>query len=170
MKALLDANLVSLNHLADVLRKIDFADYQQKLAVLNNSSIGMHFRHVLEFYDLLLQSESELCYDDRPRRYSIENNTEEALDFLVSIKTRLEGLHEDRNLILSAGYDAYADTKTQVKSTLSRELAYNLEHCIHHMALIRIGLQQLDANWDLPDSFGIAPSTLRAMRLSSTGS
>ena len=169
MKTLINANQISLNHLADVLRKIDFADYQQKLPVLNNSSIGMHFRHVLEFYDLLLQSESELCYDDRPRRYSIENNTGQALAFLESIKTNLEELQEDRNLVLSAGYDADTDTKTQVKTTLSRELAYNLEHCIHHMALIRIGLQHLDSNWDLPDSFGIAPSTLRAMRLSSTG-
>lgn len=169
MKALLNANLVSLNHLSDVLHRIDFTDYQRKLTILNNSSIGMHFRHVLEFYDLLLRSESELCYDDRPRRYAIENNTAEALAFLEVIKARLKNLDKDRDLVLSAGYDADNDSKTHVKSTLSRELAYNLEHCIHHMALIRIGLQNIDPQWVLPETFGIAPSTLRAMRLSSTG-
>lgn len=169
MKELLTANLYSLNQLADVLRRIDHADYQRKLPVLSQSSIGMHFRHVLEFYDLLLHCGDVVCYDDRPRRYAIESSAEEALRFLLRLEEALAELKEDRPLVLSAGYDSLSDAKTKVQSTLSRELAYNLEHCIHHMALIRIGLQNLEIKWELPESFGIAPSTLRAMRLSSPG-
>lgn len=169
MKELLNANLYSLNQLEDVLQKIDNDDYQRKLPVLSGSSIGMHFRHVLEFYDLLLQCGDQLCYDDRPRRYAIENNTAEALGFLQNLKLALKSIEIDRPLILSAGYDAHSDVKTEVKSTFSRELAYNLEHCIHHMALIRIGVIYLNTEWELPETFGIAPSTLRAMKVASSG-
>ena len=102
-----------------------------------------------------------------PRRYNIENDATEALSFIEGLVQGLECLEVDRPLILNAGYDPESDDKTSVRSTLSRELAYNLEHCIHHMALIRIGLYDLNPNWELPETFGIAPSTLRAMRLSS---
>ena len=169
MKELLKANLFSLDQLMDILRRIDSSDYSRKLPMLSNSSIGMHFRHVLEFYDLLLNCENELSYDDRPRRYNLENEAEDALDFLENLKKELCGLDEDRRIVLKAAYDSQSTKETVVNSSLSRELAYNLEHCIHHMALIRIGLKVIDPNWDLPESFGIAPSTLRAMRLSSVG-
>jgi hypothetical protein len=40
------------------------------------------------------------------------------------------------------------------------EIAYNLEHTIHHMALIRVGLHEL-GDITLDDSYGVAPSTLK---------
>ena len=48
------------------------------------------------------------------------------------------------------------------KSTTNyyREIAYNLEHTIHHMALIRVGLREL-GDIAVDDSYGVASSTLK---------
>ena len=45
-------------------------------------------------------------------------------------------------------------------SNYYREVMYNLEHAIHHHALIKIGIQQFTAI-ELPESFGVAPSTMQ---------
>ena len=47
-----------------------------------------------------------------------------------------------------------------VTSSYYRELIYNLEHAIHHMAYIRIGVECL-GTIILPKEFGIAPATNR---------
>lgn len=165
MKELVEANLFSLKQLYNVLQQVEPDQYAEKLAVLSNASIGMHFRHVLEFYDLLLNCNDELCYDDRPRKLAIETDISAAQEMLNSIIRRVNTLENDRLIKLWAGYDLYSDKRSAVDSTLMRELSYNLEHCIHHMALIRVGLNQLALDGILPESFGVAPSTIRAMGL-----
>jgi hypothetical protein len=46
-------------------------------------------------------------------------------------------------------------------TSLFRELAYTVEHGIHHQALIRIGVHQIDRDELLDEKFGIAPATIR---------
>jgi hypothetical protein len=41
-----------------------------------------------------------------------------------------------------------------------REIVYNLEHTIHHMALIRVGLKEL-ASIELPENYGVASATVK---------
>jgi hypothetical protein len=45
-------------------------------------------------------------------------------------------------------------------STLSRELAFAVHHCIHHNALMKILLQLHFPEVQVPTSFGMAPSTI----------
>jgi hypothetical protein len=51
-----------------------------------------------------------------------------------------------------------------VSTNYYREVIYNLEHTIHHMALIRVGINEL-GNIDLPKDFGVAPSTIKYKQL-----
>jgi hypothetical protein len=41
-----------------------------------------------------------------------------------------------------------------------REMAYNLEHTIHHMALIRTGINDV-SRISVPENFGVAISTMK---------
>jgi hypothetical protein len=40
-------------------------------------------------------------------------------------------------------------------------LVYNIEHAVHHMAIMKIGIREVADYINLPDNFGIAVSTLR---------
>lgn len=166
MKDLIEANLYSLNQLEELLQQMEPEEYSRKLSLLSDASIGMHTRHVLEFYDLLLKSTGEVSYDDRPRRLDLQEDVDMALAFIAGLKRRIPLVDNDIELTFKAGYDPESEKSTEVPSIFSRELAFNLEHCIHHMALIKVGLKELESNCKLPESFGVAPSTLRAMRLS----
>ncbi|MDH3651116.1 MAG: hypothetical protein OEQ53_15620, partial [Saprospiraceae bacterium] len=47
-----------------------------------------------------------------------------------------------------------------VPSNVARELLYNLEHLIHHLAIIRIAMREVEPDVELGAHFGVAPSTL----------
>ena len=47
-----------------------------------------------------------------------------------------------------------------IPSNYYREIAYNLEHTIHHMALIRVGVNEV-STIELPQEFGVAYSTIK---------
>ena len=83
--------------------------------------------------------------------------------FISAVETlidTLETLDNDRlRLPLSIATDE-ADGGV-MPSSLARELQYNLEHTIHHAALIKIGVLSLVPDAVLPDTFGVAPSTVR---------
>ena len=53
------------------------------------------------------------------------------------------------------------ESTESIPSTVARELSYNIEHCIHHLALIKIGLKILKPEMVLPSTFGVAASTIR---------
>ena len=67
----------------------------------------------------------------------------------------------DYNLILEGNYRLEGESQFQIRSNYHRELAYNVEHAIHHMALIKIGVKENAPYVQLPDDFGIASSTIR---------
>lgn len=47
----------------------------------------------------------------------------------------------------------------RIQSNYYRELLYNLEHCIHHQALIKVAVLQFE-NVLLNENFGVARSTI----------
>ncbi|WP_339700647.1 DinB family protein [Algoriphagus aquimarinus] len=145
-----------LGELSDFLVQLkpeDFADFSP---VLKTSSIGQHVRHILELYDCLLsQYESGIvCYDDRKRDKRLETDMDSALAKIKEIRENLK--LEDKEIILKMAVGTDFET---IRSSYNRELCYNLEHCIHHQALIKIACNQLDY-LSLPSSFGVAKSTI----------
>ena len=78
---------------------------------------------------------------------------------ILQQKTVPDILRNLENLILETVYDN--SVVHRVESTLDRELIYNIEHAIHHMAMIKIGLKVLAPELHLPENFGVAPSTIR---------
>ena len=48
----------------------------------------------------------------------------------------------------------------EIDTNFYREALYNIEHTIHHMALIRVGIKEV-SSITLPEYFGVAPSTIQ---------
>jgi hypothetical protein len=146
--------------LSESLKQISDAEYSQPSKILFNATIGQHVRHVIELFLCLEKGYNEgiVNYEKRKRDYRIETERQFAIDLLKDIYHRLERPNID--IILEA--EDYTDTAevVSVPSNYYRELAYNLEHTIHHMALIRVGINEV-STITLPDEFGVAYSTIK---------
>jgi hypothetical protein len=151
----------TLHQLIDLLGQLDPGTYAQPLALLSGSSLGGHVRHITEFYLCLFQGlqNSQVDYDARQRNLLLETNNLFAIQTLEEIVSQVERVAEDKIIHLKATYSA--NQSLLVQTTLYRELIYNLEHCIHHLATIRIGVNALAKKYTIPQNFGVAPSTIQ---------
>ncbi|MBO9562519.1 MAG: hypothetical protein J7621_07090 [Niastella sp.] len=149
-----------LYQLQEVLEKLTNEQYAQKVPLLSNASIGQHTRHIIEFFQELDKGYKTgyVNYDARKRDYEIETHRIRAIEKLMEICRFIQEI--DKPLILVAAYGANDASLTQVTTTYLRELMYTLEHTIHHMALLRIGIQSV-STVELPEDFGVAGSTIK---------
>lgn len=163
---LIEATISKLSNVQFYLRNLDKQQYGEPLELLSFASIGEHTRHILEFYQCLLEqcSAGTINYDQRKRDRSIQEDPREALYALNAIMGHLQTINVDQQLRLEICYDADQEVLNIVDTSLERELVYNLEHVIHHLAIIKIGLTIITPGISLPNDFGIAPSTMRYKR------
>ena len=146
--------------LTETLNQLSGGEYVQPSKILFNASIGQHVRHIIELF-LCLEKGYEngvVNYEKRKRDYQIETNKDLANQLLKDIYHRLEKPNTD--LVMEA--EDYENTAgiVAIPSNYYREIAYNLEHTIHHMALIRVGVNEV-STIELPQEFGVAYSTIK---------
>lgn len=142
-----------------IAEQMNNVEYSEKLEILNQSSVGQHIRHVLEFYICLaegLQS-GVVDYDKRKRNLELETN----LDFALSTLDKLSEIfcckdYEDTSLLHEV---EYLGKKISTHSSVSRELIYLIEHSIHHYAIIGIAVRNHLKHIAVPENFGVAYST-----------
>jgi len=146
--------------LRDALHGITAEQYTTKNSLLSNASVGQHVRHIVELFQQMVTGygTGEINYENRQRNFLIETDISFALAQLDAVAAALS--LPNKNLQLTAGYDIDATTSITVATNYYREIIYNVEHTIHHMALIRIALEW-GFNITLPADFGVAPSTLK---------
>jgi hypothetical protein len=146
--------------ISDILRQLSEAEYTQQSKILFNATIGQHVRHIIELFQALENgyAEGTVNYEKRKRDYRIETNKNLAISLLKDIRQSLD--RPNKEIILVA--EDYGDEMEPVSiiTNYYREIAYNLEHTIHHMALIRVGVNEV-SNILLPDEFGVAYSTIK---------
>lgn len=146
--------------LSESLRQLSDAEYTQPSSILFNATIGQHIRHIIELFICLEQGYDEgvVNYEKRKRDYRIETERHFAISLLKDIYDKLD--KPNKSMILEA--EDYTDTMetAAIPSNYYRELAYNLEHTIHHMALVRVGIKEV-SSVQLPEEFGVAYSTIK---------
>lgn len=150
-----------LNELADVIAQMSKEEYSMCSVNLSGATIGQHTRHIIELFQCLHNGylDGTVNYENRKRDTRIETDREIAI---LCIEDILGDIYkEDKQLTLEAEFGG--KTMINVNSSYNRELIYNLEHAIHHMALIRVGINEL-TSITLSEKFGVAPSTIEYRR------
>lgn len=147
------------SQLTELLEQLTDEEYCIPIAALSGSTIGQHFRHVIECFQELEEGYhgGDVNYDLRRRDRCLETSRQLArrqIDLVSAASGR-----PDKPLRLHAAFDEGMDVI--FSSTYYRELLHNLDHTVHHMALIRGGLSAFP-RIRLPESFGVAYSTLRS--------
>lgn len=143
-----------------VLNALTTEQYGQSGSMLLNASIGQHVRHIIElFMELNTGYEAGVVnYENRKRDRRTETDLAFATALLIDIEAALE--KPDKILVLEAGFDGGKETVIQLHTSYYRELAYNIEHSIHHLAMIRVAINQL-ATIPVDENFGIAAATIK---------
>lgn len=150
----------TLHQLTALLGQLTAKQYQQPSAYLSGSSIGQHTRHIIELYQCLLTGyeQQTVCYDNRKRDVRLETDLSFANQALQHIASSIE--RNNIQLQLAGVYDTEEQEPLQLSTNYYRELLYNYDHTIHHLALIRVGLKEAGVT-SVAEDFGIASSTIR---------
>ncbi|EPR66165.1 DinB family protein [Cyclobacterium qasimii] len=156
----------NLNQLSLLLESLSTEQYNYKSELLSGASIGQHIRHIIEFYTCLSESFylklTQINYDKRKRDRSIEQETKNAI---LAIDKLIAFLNEEKvvgKATLVANFSLEDNHDCIMPSSYRRELAYCLEHSIHHQALIKISLSDQGLRHLVDEDFGVAPSTTKA--------
>lgn len=162
IKETITTNLQQLEH---VMLQISDVQFTRKLPVLNHSTIGMHIRHIIEFYQCLMEANDSkiVDYDSRKRNIVLETQTQKSIAAIHEILDFVQRSTQDFPIVLKANYALNKEeSPITIETTLYRELLYNIEHTVHHMAIIKIGIKELeDSMLSIDENFGVAVSTIR---------
>ena len=152
-----------LSQLDNIIAQCREDDFSRPLDELSSATFGQHVRHTLEFFICLFDAKNEqmVNYDGRKHDREIETDKRLARSVIDSIKDFLDRNKTDFSIAFEANYTKDEGTVQTMKSSFHRELAYNIEHAIHHMALMKVAVNQTLSYIKLPENFGVASSTVR---------
>ncbi len=161
-----DSAIHNLMQLNEVVSHTTSIQYTMPLTILSGSTIGMHIRHIIEFYQCLLNEyqRQEINYDARARNLEIETDPTYCQQIISSITQEINNIDENTSLHLFSNQSIDGPGHL-LPSNLFRELTYVIEHAIHHMAIIKIAYTHYFPEIHLPMHFGIAFSTIKHQQL-----
>lgn len=146
-----------------LLNTVDHPTYTERLPQAFNASIGGHYRHCLDHFEILLGSPGALVdYDARRRDEQLERDLGAARAATERLLAATRALTDER---LAAAVHvrckvAYGEAESPVvASSFAREAMYAIVHAIHHYALISVMCRIMEL--PLPKGFGVAPSTVQ---------
>ena len=151
----------SLNELIDLLNQLSQTEYSNSCVQLSNATVGEHIRHIIEMFQCL-ENQYDIGivnYDKRERNTRIQTETSFAIENIALIQQNLD--KKNKSIMLIQIIDGEA---IRIESNYFRELLYNLEHCIHHQALIKVAVLQCETVTIGPN-FGVARSTIEYRNL-----
>ena len=155
-----------LGQIVSICNQLTDDDFRKPLKVLSNNSIGKHIRHIIEFYDLMMigNETGAVNYDNRSHDKVLEENRVMAIEKLNALGIEIPRFEKDQSLRMSANYSIDEEQPIEISTTLYRELQYNIEHAVHHMAIIKIALLNEFPEIQIAQGFGIAYSTIKYQR------
>jgi hypothetical protein len=146
--------------LTESLTQLSDEEYSRPSKILFNATVGQHVRHIIELFQCLEKGYSAgiVNYEKRKRDHTIETEKAYAIALLKDIYDHLD----KPNITITLEAEDYegSENTISISSNYYREIAYNLEHTIHHMALIRVGINEV-SSVQLPAEFGVAYSTIK---------
>ncbi len=158
----LNAQIHVLTDLKKLLENLNPTSFTRKNSSLFGSTIGEHFRHIIEFYICCFEQKDSgvINYDLRQRDPSLENNIALGILEINKISELIKQAENNKNVNLI--FDNCLNesvNKNGSQTSFYRELSYCMDHCIHHQSLIKIALLEQGLHHLIDKNFGVAFST-----------
>lgn len=145
-----------LKELESFLTQLSKDDYTTPCFELSNATIGEHTRHIIEMFQCLENqySSGTINYDIRKRDNKIQTDIDFAVFNIKNISFQLDKPNRKLKLL-----QIIHEEHLLMDSNYNRELLYNLEHCVHHQALIKVAVLH-NESVKIDSNFGVAQSTI----------
>lgn len=155
----ISAVIQQINH---VLEQLEPHEYRRPLPEFEGSTLGQHFRHILEFFQCLEKGipAGTVDYAARERNLLYEDNPGIALSAFETFAEALPTLDIFENVEVKAEFGGAE--RPCYTSTVGRELMFVYDHAIHHLAIIKIGLRCQFPHVQSDKDLGVSPSTIKA--------
>lgn len=159
-----DGTLSMAAQICELLNILDNQRYAASLDIFNGSSLGQHFRHILDFYKSIVKGNhlGHIDYSDRERSAQVEVDAAYAKKAFDHILIAVKGLDEQKRIAVKADFSNYTDEdRPMVESSIGRELMFAYDHALHHLAIIKIGIRTSMPDIQLDEALGVAPATVK---------
>lgn len=150
-----------------LLNSINDHDYTHLALPYVESSIGEHFRHVLDLFQALMKKNTSepINYNLRRRGHEIEKNRKMAIAEIKEvirwlINFPIENLTTSVSLLTEVS--PYKKQEHIMFSSIEREITFASLHASHHYALIKVITISIGINTQ--STFGLAPTTTTYLR------
>jgi uncharacterized damage-inducible protein DinB len=168
---LIEENCQCLQQAIDMMNSISDDVYATNDGACFKSGVGMHIRHITDFYENFLKRyEDRIDYDDRNRDPKMEVDRQYGMGKIRGVMEALEKL-----TTVTDGCDEQLQVKNDATdpkvdpfstSSVGRELQFLKFHAVHHYAMIAMILTVQGV--EVPADFGYAPSTLQYLKQKSS--
>lgn len=176
VRSIIIGNIEAVDQGVRIVNTLNDQQYCFNSSQYFNSSIGQHFRHIIDMFRSVTQPQEPglIDYDVRRRGADIEKSRTLALQELGDIKIYLSTHLANLDQALGDLHQEI-DLKTEVtieethsvilRSTLLRELVFIGSHAVHHYALISM-IAKIQGVV-LEEAVGVAPATATFLRCES---
>jgi len=146
----------TLHELKKVIEQLTNEDYTKPIDSLSGATIGEHSRHIIELFQSVVNAyeTGHLNYDHRERNKLIQTNNELAISMIEKVINSIENPNKKLELEHNISGNVIV-----IETNYFREMLYNLEHCIHHQALIKVAVLQINYI-EINENVGVAPSNI----------
>ena len=165
MNIIIQSNLKTLQKTSLLLSNLTNEELCNNSVSPYYSSLGCHIRHILDFYDCVLNIDSNNRIDltARKRNNNVETSCEIAIQYLNVIINKLQSIDcevEEKVIVI----DDLGLGIIEIQYTLGALFAQANSHAIHHYAIINYILDSLGIALQ-DDDFGYNPTTPKTTTL-----
>lgn len=160
MNIIIQSSINTLNKSKALLLSLEDNDLCNSTISPYYSCIGSHIRHILDFYDCILDGIESLNIDltNRKRDEEMHRNCNYALRNVERVISELQQLDEAKLIKYFDVVDDLGLGKVTIQYTIGGILAQANSHAIHHYAIINYILDRLDIVIK-DEEFGYNPTT-----------
>lgn len=147
-----------LQGLVRLLQQLTDEQYTRKIRHLGQATIGGHSRHIIEIVQCVLSGyeTGRVDYIHRYRNTELEMNRSAAIQLIQEVERMLNKTDRSLELFMET---ATGVLQNSLLTTYLREIIYSIEHTVHHLALIKVALTEMELSL-ADETFGIAYSTM----------
>lgn len=158
-----EGNQLIIRQMTELLDTMNNEMYAQPLEIFKGSSIGQHFRHILDFYLCLIRGvhEGTVDYASRDRNPLAELDVHFIKQAFYKVAQNIDHFSEEAPVKVWGDFTTRTEQRPTLYSSIGRELMFAYDHAVHHLAMIKIGIATVAPNLNSDSSLGVAPSTIK---------